>query len=734
MPTLNDLVERFPALQALAIRRTMRRRMPDIHQTTAADCGVAALAMVLGYHGKRVTVRDLNARMKIGRDGVSAASLLDAADDFGLRGRAVRVADVRSLPLASILHWQFRHFLVLRRHRRDAIEVSDPAFGRRVIPLSDVRRAFTGVALVFEPTDRFVPGTKVSSTRRGFRILLSQRTLFGRIVVASLLAQMLATALPFFTGLLVDRVVPRQDYSLLLVLSLGLVIIHALTTLTSFIRAHLMLHLRTRLETVFTLGFLDHLVGLPYGYFQRRTSGDLMVKLGANATVREILTSTMMSTLLDGLLSVIYLVVLFLTNWRLTFIVLFLAAGRLTLLWYVRWRQRQLVAESLDVQSRSQTYQVEMLSGMETLKSMGLERRAAEIWSNVFVDGLNVSIRRGQLDATFSALLALMGVATSVTLLSYGGYLVLEGVLSLGMLIAFTALASAFLAPLNGLVSSAIQLQMLEVYVERVNDVLETPHERAHVTTPVKLSGPIQMVRLEHVHFRYADGRDVLTDISLDIARGTRVAIVGQTGSGKTTLARLLAGLYDPTQGRVLFNDHDLRNLDVQSLRRRFGIVTQETQLFGGTIRSNIALSDPDMGLDRIVMAAKVACLHEEILAMPMAYETVLADRGLSLSGGQRQRLAIARAVASNPEVLVLDEATSHLDVITEARINENLAALACIMVVISHRLSSIQAAHVIAVLQSGRIADVGTHDQLLSRSAIYGDLVRAQRDNTSRT
>jgi ABC-type bacteriocin/lantibiotic exporter with double-glycine peptidase domain len=368
-----------------------------------------------------------------------------------------------------------------------------------------------------------------------------------------------------------------------------------------------------------------------------------------------------------------------------------------------------------------------MLNGMETLKAMGLEHRAAEKWSNVFVDGLNISIRRGRLEAVFSALLSLLGTVSTLVLMFYGSFLVLNGTLTLGNMIAFGALAAGFLAPLNNLLGSALQVQMLEVYFERLNDVLETPPEQdpSIVTSSVSLTGNIS---LESVSFRY-ESQDLLVvdDVSIAVVAGSRVALVGRTGSGKSTLTKLLAGLYVPTAGRISYDGMDLSRLDRRAVRSQLGFVTQETQLFSGSIRSNIALFDPQMSLERVVQAAKVSCIHEEIMAMGMGYETQVGGKGLSLSGGQRQRIALARALANDPRILILDEATSHLDAVTEEEVNRNLACLACSRIVVAHRLSTIRDADLILVLDRGKVVEQGSHETLLRQRGSYATLLGPQ-------
>jgi ATP-binding cassette, subfamily B, bacterial len=722
---------RFPALRRLgAVRR--RARVPVVQQQAAGDCGAAALAMVLGYHGKHVALDEVREMLGVGRSGATAESLLRIGRVYGLRGRTVRaeLEDLAALPAGTILHWEFRHFVVLERVDLDAITVVDPAAGRRTVPKERAGRAFTGIAILFEPSESFEPAKR---ERRRLHTLLGLvvegREFFARIIMVTLLVQLLALAMPLLTGVLIDRVVPRQDYSLLLVLAVGFSILQVFTAAAGFARAHLMMYLRTQLEARFTMRFIDHLIELPYSYFQQRTSGDLMVRLGSTNAIREILTSTVFSTFLDGTIASLYLVLLVFFHGPITLVVLLLAAARLGLLAWMRWRQRQFLSQTLENRARLQTYQVEMLSGMETLKAMGLEHRAAENWSSVFVDGLNISIERGRVDAVFGVFLSVLGTLSTMVMMFYGTYLVLDGTWTLGSMMAFSAIAAGFLTPLNSLVSAALQLQMLEVHLERVNDVMNTRREQEG--TPVVLAGPLEgAVTVDDVSFQYS-GQDpiVLDHVSITVPAGARVALVGRTGSGKSTLARLLAGLYEPMSGRILFDGKDVKMLERRSVRNQLGIVTQETQLFGGTIRRNIALADPQMRLDRVIRAAKLACVHDEIVAMPMGYDTSLSDRGLSLSGGQRQRIAIARALACNPKVLILDEATSHLDTETEERLNRRLASLRCTTIVIAHRLSTVRTADLIVVLEQGRVVEHGSHDELVSTDGVYARLLAAGRD-----
>jgi ATP-binding cassette, subfamily B, bacterial len=728
-----SLIDNFPALERLLLKRR-RKIIPVIRQLAATDCGPASLAMVLGYFGKNVPLDDVRRRMGISRDGVTATSLLNTGRSYGLSARAVQLEpeNVANIPPGAILYWEFNHFVVLEKSGLKTIKIVDPAFGRRSISVKQFSTSFTGVALIFEPGEIFTAHKegKDHQLTSLFGQIFQRRDLIARIIFASLFVQSLAAIVPLLLAIVVDRVIPHSDLSLLIVLAGAYCTFQIFSVISGYIRTQLLIHLRTDLEARFTLRFLDHLINLPYSFFQQHTSGDLMVRLGSNSTIRDMLTSSALSAMLDGTMAALYLLLLLIASVPLTLVALGLAFIRFVLLATVRWRQRRLIVETLENQARSQTFQVEMISGIETLKAMGLEQRSAETWSHLFVEGLNIAVRQGQLDALFEGCLNFLSTATTLVFLFYGAALVLRGTLSLGLMLAFSAIAAGFLGPLNSLVSAVLQMQTVEIYIERVNDVFRTaPEQTPGVFPPIgALKGNIAV---ENLTFRYStESPCVVNEVSVSFDIGSRVALVGRSGSGKSTFAKLLAGLYEPTSGRVTLDGHDLRTVNLRSVRSQFGIVTQDTHLFAGSIRSNISLSNPDMSLDQVVRSAKLASIHDDIIAMPMGYETVIHDRGLSLSGGQRQRLAIARAIASGPRILILDEATSHLDSMTEHLVANNLSSLRCTQVIVAHRLSTIMQAELILVMDEGQIVEQGNHGSLLAAGGIYASLVQAQRES----
>jgi ATP-binding cassette subfamily B protein len=710
----------------------MPRRIPYITQLELADCGAACLAMTLAYHGKHVGLDELRDATGTGREGADARGIVEAARAYGLSARGVKadVHELGHLPRGSILHWQFRHFVVLDRATRRGIHVVDPNAGRARIPIEHFRRFYTGVAIALEPGAEWL--TSGRRAKGGFRYLrptLREGALVRRVLATSILLRLFALALPLFTAALINEILPRGDRHLLLVLSAGMLAIAAYYLFTEFLRARLLLTLRTKLDMQLTLGFVEHLVDLPYAFFLKRSAGDLAMRLRSNTDVREILTTSALSALLDGALACLYLVILLALSPAMGLLVLGLGVLQVAVLVLARRRNQRLMAESLHVQARSQGYVYQLLGGIEDLKAAGAERRATAHWSNLFVDEVNVSLARGRLEALTESAIAGLRVASPLAVLAVGGAQVLNGNLSVGRMLALAALSAGFLEPLASLVTTGLQLQLLGSYMQRINDVLDAPTEQQdeHVRRAPALSGKITA---EDVSFRYSRLAPlVLEEVSLEIEPGRTVAIVGRSGSGKTTLGRLLLGLYRPESGRILYDGIDLLELDARSVRSQLGIVTQRPYLFGTSIRDNIALTDPSLDLDAVIRAGKLACIDEDIAAMAMGYETILIDGGASLSGGQRQRIALARALVHSPSILLLDEATSELDALTERAVYENIAGLGCTAIVIAHRLSTIAGADLIVVMEAGRIVERGTHEELLNLGGRYHELIASQRE-----
>jgi ABC-type bacteriocin/lantibiotic exporter with double-glycine peptidase domain len=503
--------------------------------------------------------------------------------------------------------------------------------------------------------------------------------------------------------------------------------------ITTLLREWLLVYLRARIDIHIMLGFFEHLLSLPYGFFQQRSNGDLLARMGSNTVIRDMLSNQMISTFLDSTMVVTYLLILL---WQsLPFGLLTLAVGSLQVfVLLITYRPVcELANRELASQGKSQGYMSEALTGIATIKAAGAEDRAHDRWSNLFFDQLNFSVRHGYLSAVISTVMMLLRSFAPLALLWIGAVQVLQGSLSAGSMVALNVLATSFLAPLASLVSGGQQLQLVHAHLERMADIITAEPEQdvQKVLLPPKLAGHIY---LENVGFQYGpDVPKVLHSINLTIEPGQKVAIVGKTGSGKSTLGKLLLGLYIPTEGSIYYDGIPLASLHYQEVRRQFGVVLQDAAIFSGTALHNITFNDPQMNREDAIKAAQAAAIHNDIMNMPMGYETYVAEGGSALSGGQRQRLALARALAHNPSILLLDEATSSLDVITEQTVAQNLQALPCTQIIIAHRLSTVRNADVILVLDEGTIVERGTHEELLRLNGYYTALVQQQLEKKDR-
>jgi ATP-binding cassette, subfamily B, bacterial len=709
-----------------------RRRVPQIAQMNMVECGAACLAMILSYYGCQTNVSEIRERCGIGRDGLSALSLARVARDYGMRVRSVSLQknDLRFVRLPAIVYWEFDHFIVVERWSPKYVDVVNPATGRMRITAEEFDVGFTGVVIQLEPGTHFM--------RHDYHPQLSLRTYiascfkqapwtFLQVMGASLLLQLFGLALPLLTKVVVDRVVPAHTVSVLSLLGIGLLVMLLAQLVTMSLRGTLLVYLQARVDLHMMFDFFEHLLTLPLRFFQQRSSGDLLARLGSNAVIRDLLSNQLVSTVLDSGFVIVYLIILFWQSYLFGLCVLGIGLLQICLLLCTKRPLQELTMRELVAQGKAQGYENEILTGIISLKAAGVEQRAFQHWSNLFCEQLNISVRRNLFSTLIDTAMVVFQTFSPLILLWIGVIQVLSGAMPIGTMLALNALAIAFLTPLSSLVSSGRSIQLAQAHLERLADVMEAEPEQqpGQVRQPGQLKGNIT---LKNISFRYSPHTpDTLKNITVDIAAGQRVAIVGRTGSGKSTLGKLLLGLHLPTQGELCYDGIPLHLLNYQSVRSQFGVVMQDATVFSGTVRENIAFNDPTIDLDSVVRAAQIAELHDDIMSMPMGYDTYIAEQGSMLSGGQRQRLMLARAIVHYPVLLLLDEATSALDTTTESRVEQNLRSLACTQVIIAHRLSTIRNADIILVLDDGKIVERGTHQELLRLGGYYTQLVQSQ-------
>jgi HlyB family type I secretion system ABC transporter len=711
-----------------------RRRVPVMLQMSAVECGAACLAMILNFHGRKTRVSDCREKCGVGRDGATALSIARAARGYGLRVRAhsVELRDFGQVQLPAVVHWNFNHFVVVERWSARSVTIVDPAMGRRRLSAGEFSAGFTGVVLTFQPGVQFErrqrwAGTTWTSYLPYMLQTPGALTTMSQVMGASVMLQILGLALPVFTKVLIDYILPVRIGSLLTMLGLGVVVLVLSQMVVSFLRASLLIYLQARVDSRVMLSFFEHLLTLPFSFFQQRSSGDLLMRLASNTVIREMLTSQSISTILDGTLVIVYLGILLVVSPMFGLIVLAIGVVQVSVLAGTTVRVHGLMQRELAAQADSQSYLVQALSGIATLKASGSEDRSLDFWSNLFFTYQSVSLQRSYLSSIIETTLMGLRTFSPLLLLWFGASRVIDGTMSLGTLLALNALAGGFLSALAMLVSNGQRFQLVKAHLDRISDVLEAePEQDIHaVQSPPPLKGSLE---IRNVSFQYDPNAPlVLRDVSLRVEPGQKIALVGRTGSGKSTLIKLLLGLYKPTSGQILYDGLSLESLNYREVRHQMGVVLQESFLFSGSIRENILFNDPALPLERAAEAAGLAVMHDEIIRMPMNYETLVAEGGSGLSGGQRQRLSIARALAHRPALLLLDEATSHLDAVTEQLVEAQLNRLSCTRVVVAHRLSTVRDAELIVVLDEGAIVEQGSHEELIARHGYYEALVHHQ-------
>ncbi|WP_115018944.1 peptidase domain-containing ABC transporter [Synechococcus sp. UW140] len=561
--------------------------------------------------------------------------------------------------------------------------------------------------------------------------LKRHRAVLVQVLVASFVVQLFALANPLLIQVIIDKVITQRSLDTLQVLGIALVVVTLLEGVLGSLKTFLFSETTNRIDQRLGAEVIDHLLRLPLGYFDKRPVGELGSRIGELEKIRNFLTGQALTTLLDACFSVIYILVMVVYSWLLTLIALAVLPIQVGLTLIGAPLFRRQYRQAAEANAKTQSHLVEVLTGIQTVKSQNVEMVSRFSWQEFYAGYINRSFEQTISGTVLSQTSQVLQKLSQLMVLWVGATLVLSGDLTLGQLIAFRIISGYVTQPLLRLSSIWQNIQELKVSFERLADVIDTPQESNEVDKAKVPLPPIEgAVNFENLTFRFRpDAAPVLKDVNLQIKSGTFVGIVGQSGSGKSTLMKLLPRLYAPEEGRILIDGYDIDKVELYSLRRQIGIVPQDPLLFSGTISENIALTQPDVGSDEIVMAAKLADAHDFIMELPSGYSTPVGERGASLSGGQRQRIAIARTLLSNPKLLVMDEATSALDYETERRVCDNLvqALQDCTVFFITHRLATVRRADVIVVMHLGVVAEVGSHDELMAKRGRYYALYRQQ-------
>ena len=705
------------------------REVPYIAQLDALECGAACLAMILGYHGHHAALPDVRAACAVSRDGVNALAIIHAAQSYGLDAVAysVELAELRQIPLPAILHWEFNHFVVLERlHRQGGATIVDPARGRRKASAEVFAKCFTGVVLAFAPTAALTRRRRSRPGLGRYRSLVREnRGSIARVALIALALEVLSLAFPVGQQMLVDRVIVPHASSWLLGFGVALLLAPLTQCVLLLARGRVLNKLQMTLDLQLLAHFMHHVVRLPVGFFLQRSPGDLLERLEGNSALRALLGSQIATSVLDVFLLLGYGTLMLLYDWRLGLIVVAVGCVRAVCYMLMRNAHRRASASEAAASSGTATVLVESLSALETIRSTCAESFFLTRWSDRVLDRCQSQRQRMELQNVGAQVTGLLNGIGLAVVCAAAGEAVISGELSIGVFSAFITLQGLLQAPINNLVESLENLQHLGSNLARMDDVFDSDPERCGTGEATGVRGDI---RLEGVSYRYSPGAPwSLQGIDLHIRPGEMLALVGQSGAGKSTLVRVVLGMLIPSVGTVLFDGRDLHSYDLEKLRQRIGVVLQEIEILNDTVLANITLNDPSVTVAAARAAAQVACLDTIIEALPLGYSTRMGDGGLQLSGGERQRLCLARALARQPSILILDEATSAVDAQTEERIHANLSRLGCTRIVIAHRFNTVRNADRILVVRGGRIAQQGTFGSLCSQPGLFQALLAAE-------
>ncbi|MCS6133878.1 peptidase domain-containing ABC transporter [Shewanella baltica] len=683
-----------------------------IVQTEAAECGLACVAMVASLHGYQTDLNSLRQRFSLSLEGCTLLDLMHIAEQLQLSSRPLKIEleELSDLATPCILHWDLNHFVVLKSVNAQHCIIHDPALGVRRISLTEVSKSFTGIALELTPTATFTAEqAKQSLTFSSFfSKITGLKQSLGLLLSLSVFLQLFILASPYYIQLVVDAVIISNDGQLLLVLALGFALLLLFDVATNALRSLVLLNFSSQLSVQLASNLFHHLVRLPLAYFEKRHMGDLVSRFGSLRQLRELLTTGIIEAIIDGFMALGVLCMIFFYSPLLSLVVLVAVlaycALRLALYQSLRLASEQQILALAGEQSNF----METIRAIQTVKLFGFESQREAIWQNHYVKATNRTITLGKYEISYQVMNKLLFGIENILVIYLAAELVMAGSFTTGMLFAFIAYKAQFMERMSKLIEKLIEYRMLSLHFERIADIALTAKEQTYPPQPMlhKVAGNIC---LQQVSFSYSSvAEPVLYNLALQINAGESVAIIGPSGCGKSTLMKLLLGLLTPTEGEVLIDDIPLVKLGLAQYRQQVAAVMQEDQLLGGTIEDNITFFSEKIDVDKLTRCAQMAAIHQDICQMPMGYKSLIGDMGSALSSGQKQRLILARALYREPKILFMDEATSHLDIVTESVVNQAMKKLNITRVVIAHRPETIKAAD--------RVIDL---TQLLQRPAI---------------
>ncbi|MFL7072871.1 peptidase domain-containing ABC transporter [Escherichia coli] len=673
-----------------------RRRVPVIHQTETAECGLACLAMICGHFGKNIDLISLRRKFNLSARGANLAGINGIAEQLGMVTRALSLEldELGALKMPCILHWDFSHFVVLVSVKRNRYVLHDPARGRRYLGREEMSRYFTGIALEVWPGSEFQAETQ--QTRISLRSLINsiygiKRTL-AKIFCLSVVIEAINLVMPVGTQLVMDHAIPAGDRGLLTLISAGLMFFILLRAAVSMLRAWSSLVMSTLINVQWQSGLFDHLLRLPLAFFESRKLGDIQSRFDSLDTLRATFTTSVIGLIMDSIMVVGVFVMMLLYGGYLTWIVLCFTTIYIFIRLVTYGNYRQISEECLVREARAASYFMETLYGIATVKIQGMVGIRGAYWLNMKIDAINSGIKLTRMDLLFGGINTFVTACDQVVILWLGAGLVIDNQMTIGMFVAFSSFRGQFSERVTSLTSFLLQLKIMSLHNERIADIaLHEKEEKKHEIEIVAHMGPISL-ETNDLSYRYdSQSAPIFSALSLSVAPGESVAITGASGAGKTTLMKVLCGLFEPDSGRVLINGIDIRQMGINNYHRMIACVMQDDRLFSGSIRENICGFAEEMDEEWMVECARASHIHDVIMNMPMGYETLIGELGEGLSGGQKQRIFIARALYRKPGILFMDEATSALDSESEHFVNVAIKNMNITRVIIAHRETTLK-------------------------------------------
>ena len=707
-------------------------KTPTVYQMEATECGAASLAMIFGYFGRYMSSEKMRIETGVSRDGCNAGNLMRCAKKYGLECHGYRKETcslIKTEP-PCIIHWNFNHFVVFEGIKRGYAYINDPAQGRRRLSLDELDEAFTGIVLTFKPTDKFERQPENNTVFGFVKDRLSGR---GGTVLKLLLIGLLLVipglAIPAATRFILDNMNTNADMRRLNTAIVFMVTFVMIKVFLNFYRGRVLICLQNKMILQSAYEFVSHLLRLPISFFEQRYAGDLADRVENNNNVNNFLSGELAESVLNLIISVFYLTLMILYSPILTLIVLCSAAVSVLTL---KLGSQYLSDISMKTRQDNGKLTGALCSGLNiisTLKASGAENEYATRILGYFARNISAEQKMNRFQQVITVIPQVMSAVTSIIILAVGGVSVMNGNMTIGMLAAFSALADGFEKPVESLVGFVRRIHIIKADIARVEDVYKYKEDEkfgGSADTKAKMSKLSGETEVKNISFGYSVlDEPLIKDFSFKLKTGESIALIGMSGCGKSTVSKILSGLYRPWSGEVLFDGKSIDKIPKEVLAASVSCVSQEPRIFSGTIRENLTMWNSGILESDIIKAAKDACIHDIITQKDGAYDYKLSEGGMNLSGGQRQRLEIARALVTNPSVLILDEATSALDAIVEKKILDNIKKRGCTCLVVAHRLTAIRDCDSIIVMDKGRAVQKGSHRELAAQGGLYAEIIK---------